>query len=81
MNPMFESSKKADGAGKQDMFEEFEASELYCPRCKIATPVRKRLLLILPEGEKYEYLCSRCATSLGGKIDYKSQAKKIIITD
>lgn len=32
-------------------------------------PVRKRLLLVLPEGDKYEYLCARCGTSVGDKID------------
>ena len=33
---------------KQRSFEEFEATSLYCPRCKAAVPVRKRLLLVLP---------------------------------
>jgi hypothetical protein len=46
-------------------FGEFTASELYCPKCKIAQPVRERLLLVLPTGELHEFLCSRCATSLG----------------
>jgi hypothetical protein len=46
-------------------FGEFTASELYCPKCKTAQPVRERLLLILPTGELHEFLCSRCATSLG----------------
>jgi hypothetical protein len=31
-------------------------------------PVRERLLLVLPEGEKYEYLCARCGTSVGDKL-------------
>ena len=30
-------------------------------------PVRKRLLLVLPESELYEYLCARCGTSVGKK--------------
>jgi len=46
-------------------FGEFTASELYCPKCKQAQPVRERLLLVLPTGELHEFLCSRCATSLG----------------
>ena len=46
-------------------FGEFTASELYCPKCKTARPVRERLLLILPNGELHEFLCSQCATSLG----------------
>ena len=46
-------------------FGSFTASELYCPKCRCAQPVRERLLLVLPSGELYEFLCSRCATSLG----------------
>jgi hypothetical protein len=41
------------------------ASELYCPKCRRAQPVREKLLLVLPTGELHEYLCSNCATSLG----------------
>ena len=46
-------------------FGKFTASELYCPKCHCAQPVRERLLLVLPSGELHEFLCSRCATSLG----------------
>jgi hypothetical protein len=46
-------------------FGNFTASELYCPKCGSAQPVRERLLLVLPSGELHEFLCSRCATSLG----------------
>jgi hypothetical protein len=49
-------------------YGDFEAVELFCPKCKQAMPVRRRLLLVLPEGEKYEYLCARCMTSVGEKI-------------
>jgi hypothetical protein len=49
----------------QQQFDSFIASELYCPKCGVAQPVREKLLLVLPTGELYEYLCSRCATSLG----------------
>ena len=35
-------------------YKDFEATELFCPHCKKAVPVRKRLLLILPEGEKFD---------------------------
>lgn len=51
----------------QAQFEEFNASALYCPRCRRAMPVRSRLLLVLPDGELYEYLCKACASSLGTK--------------
>jgi len=50
-------------------FDQLEATLLYCPTCKQAMPVRKRLLLILPDGDKYEYFCSRCATTCGEKIE------------
>jgi hypothetical protein len=46
-------------------FGHFIASELYCPKCKRAQPVRERLLLVLPSGELHEYLCSDCGSSLG----------------
>ena len=46
-------------------FGAFTASELYCPKCRRAQPVRERLLLVLLNGELREYLCSRCGTSLG----------------
>ncbi len=46
-----------------------EASQLYCPRCKTARPVRQHLLLVLPSGHKYEYRCAVCGTSVGGKDD------------
>ena len=58
-----------DGRGAQGMFRELEATELYCPNCRQAVPVRKRLLLILPDGDKYEYLCARCSGSVGTKVD------------
>jgi hypothetical protein len=46
-------------------FGAFTASELYCLKCKSSQPVREKLLLVLPSGELHEYLCARCATSLG----------------
>ena len=46
-------------------FGKFTASELYCPKCRCSQPVRERLLLVLPSGELHEFVCSRCATSLG----------------
>jgi len=49
----------------EQQFGSFTASELYCPKCKVAQPVRERLLLVLKSGELHEFLCSQCATSLG----------------
>ena len=42
----------------RDSFGDFDATELYCPRCKRSVPVRKRLLLVLANGEKIRlHLC------------------------
>ncbi len=46
-------------------FENLRASSLYCNSCKAAMPVRERLLLILPDKEIYDYLCTGCAASVG----------------
>ena len=61
------------------MFREFDATELYCPKCNRPVPVRKRLLLVLPEGDKYEYLCGFCAESVGSKIDRHVKPPTVII--
>jgi hypothetical protein len=46
-------------------FGAFTASELYCPKCRKAQPVREKLLLILPTGELFSYLCTGCGEILG----------------
>ncbi len=51
----------------QQQFENFTASSLYCEKCKTAMPVRERLLLILPDKEVYDYLCTGCASSVGSR--------------
>ena len=53
-----------DGPG-MEQFESFKASQLYCRKCAKSMPVRERLLLMLPDKELYEYLCTGCAESLG----------------
>jgi hypothetical protein len=53
------------GPMSQQQFENFTASSLYCEKCKTAMPVRERLLLILPDKEIYDYLCTSCASSVG----------------
>ena len=57
----------------QEQFKDFEAMELYCAKCKRPVPVRKRLLLVLPEGDKYEYRCTLCGTTVGDKMDKTGQ--------
>ncbi|MFM8459201.1 MAG: cytoplasmic protein [Chthoniobacterales bacterium] len=46
-------------------FESLRASSLFCRRCGQAMPVRERLLLVLPDKEIYDYLCTGCADSVG----------------
>ncbi len=56
-------------------FNELEATELYCGECRQAVPVRKSLLLVLPEGDKYEYRCQYCGAKVGDKIDRTPKSK------
>ena len=74
------------GAGGQmeppsnyEKFKELEATELYCSTCKRAVNVRKHLLLVLPEGEKYEYRCVFCNGAVGSKIDRNVKKNSLII--
>jgi hypothetical protein len=52
-----------------DAYREFEAAQLFCPRCRRAVAVRKKLLLVLPTGNKYDYVCQQCGTPVGAKVD------------
>ena len=61
------------------VFKDLDATELYCPKCRMAVPVRKRLLLVLPEGDKYEYSCPYCAETVGTKIDRLQQQTSLIV--
>jgi hypothetical protein len=63
----------------QSSFQELEAAELFCPKCRQSVPVRKRLLLALPDGDKYDYLCVYCGTSAGTKIVSGQQGPRILI--
>lgn len=49
----------------QQQFDSLTASSLYCDKCKAAMPVRERLLLILPDKELFDYLCTGCGSSVG----------------
>jgi len=46
-------------------FENLRASSLYCNTCAQAMPVRESLLLVLPDKEIYDYLCTGCSSLLG----------------
>ncbi len=62
---------------RERTYKDFDATELYCPRCKRAVPVRKRLLLVLPNGDKYNYSCVYCGTSVGDKTESNENTFKI----
>ncbi|HNO33944.1 MAG TPA: hypothetical protein PKK30_06525 [Nitrospira sp.] len=63
------STPAAQPARQADQYDSFNASLLYCGRCRQATPTRQRLLLVLPTGNLYEYLCAQCGTSTGSKTE------------
>lgn len=58
---------------ERKQFETFEAASLYCPRCGRAMPVKKRLLIVLPEGEKYDYVCQGCGSPVGSKLERENR--------
>ncbi len=60
-------------------YKDFDATELYCPQCRRAVPVRKRLLLVLTEGDKYDYSCVYCGTSVGDKLVKENTDTKILL--
>ena len=72
--------RKTAGGGhdSRKQFDQLEASSLFCPKCKKAVPVRKRLLLVLPEGDRYEYLCAYCSSSVGRKMEETKQKIELI---
>ena len=63
----------------QSQFGSLRASLLYCPKCRTATPARERLLLVLPSGNLYEYLCAHCGTSTGEKTDQEKQDVQLFL--
>jgi hypothetical protein len=80
MNPYGSSPRSYPRAARTGgMYKEFDATELYCPQCRRAVPVRKRLLLVLPEGDKFEYLCAFCSSTVGTKITRDQKPVSLII--
>lgn len=55
-------------------FGDLRASELFCPKCRRAQPVRQHLLLVLPTGNKFDYRCAVCNTSVGSRTDEEREA-------
>ncbi len=63
----------------REQYRDFDATELFCPQCRRAVPVRKRLLLVLSAGEKYDYTCVYCGTSVGDKMVSERDNLKIVL--
>jgi hypothetical protein len=61
----------------EKQFDQLRASLLYCDRCGRAMPVSERLLLVLPDGDLYEYLCQGCGGSVGSKTDRATPASLV----
>jgi hypothetical protein len=62
-----------------EQFESFKASSLYCRKCAKSMPVRERLLLILPEKDLYEYLCTGCGASLGERAVSAAEKRRAAV--
>lgn len=60
-------------------FDQLEATVLFCPHCQQAVPVRKKLLLALPEGDKYDYICVYCGNSAGTKTEENQAPVQLVI--
>ncbi|MCX7661755.1 MAG: cytoplasmic protein [Candidatus Omnitrophica bacterium] len=57
-------------------FQEFSATYLYCDNCDQVMPVAEKLLLILPEGYLYQYICKGCGKVVGDKKSSLSEEDK-----
>lgn len=66
------------GRQPQGHFQDLDATELYCPKCGCAVPVNKFLLLVLPDGDRYEYQCKYCGTKVGDKTDCSGQFYQVL---
>ena len=48
-------------------FEKLVATHLYCDNCGQSMPVREFLLLVLSDGDLYDYRCENCGQSVGSR--------------
>ncbi len=71
--------RKRKVAETPHQFKELEASTLFCLKCKEAVPVRKKLLLALPAGDKYDYLCTQCGSPVGSKVTKEDSPVQFVI--
>lgn len=65
-------------AEEQDrQFEKMTATHLYCNNCGRSMPVQETLLLVLPDGELYDYRCAQCHESVGTRKETKRPSLEI----
>jgi len=64
----------------EQSFDQFNATLLYCNKCGKAMPVRERLLLVLPDGELYDYTCQGCNSSVGSKTAHAGPRQAVTKT-
>lgn len=57
-------------------FQKLSATHLYCNNCGQSMPVREILLLVLPEGNLYDYRCMECSESVGTRKETKGLSKE-----
>ncbi len=50
--------------GSRRQYDDLKATEVYCPSCRAAMPVRESLLLVLPDSELFQITCARCGEEL-----------------
>ncbi|HXN06614.1 MAG TPA: cytoplasmic protein [Nitrospiria bacterium] len=65
--------------GQRGDFDQMQASLLFCNKCQRPMPVRERLLLVLPDGNLFEYRCQRCGNSVGERTEKTAKPSKIIL--
>jgi hypothetical protein len=63
----------------QEQYRDFDATELFCPKCRRSVPVRKRLLLVLSNWDKFDYTCVYCGTSVGDKMVTERDNLRVIL--
>ena len=76
--PIGPAGRRPRPAAPREQYGALQASLLYCPTCRQATPTRERLLLVLPTGNLYEYLCAQCGASTGSKTDTAGDANLFV---
>lgn len=71
-------TRPAQKAQPPQQFQRLQASSLYCPTCRQATPTREHLLLVLSDGVLYDYRCARCGTSTGSRTEKTAADVRIL---